>query len=120
MSDQQVRPAFLRVLQRCAEVMGLLVHRGRLRAGIAPRLTGTVVGTHSRESRNFFLYEVPVEGKITRAGGQNNCWATFACAVQVEAVSSNIDKLASWFRLVGGQGRERQKKNRCYAETHVG
>lgn len=82
------------------------------RTGIAPRSTGDIVGANLRELRDFRLNQTPIEGKSAAHNYHRGISLAFSSAIDVDAISANVDQLTERRRSRLGLRRDRQRQQR--------
>ncbi len=80
------------------------------RAGIAPCCSGDVVGADLRKLRHIRLNQTPIEGKSSADNDDRG--TSFSGAIDVDAISANVDQLTGRRRSGLGLRRDRQRQQR--------
>src|SRR6185295_5745536 len=73
----------------------------RLRARVAPGVTGAIVSADARKGRDLVLNENPVEGVVAKATFDHDGRSAFARAMDVEPMPAEVNQFA-WCRRRGG------------------
>jgi hypothetical protein len=94
-SDQNVRTFFTGRLQQLFQFARNLQAAARFRAGVAPTISGAVVGTHAGKLRDLWLHHEPVNGGPARTALQYYGGRTLPAAVDVHADRPSLDKVAT-------------------------
>jgi len=82
---------------------------GYARAGIAPGATRGIVRADTREPGDIGLDKGPIEGESGACDEDRG--AAFAGAVEMDAITADVDQLArGWRGLRGGSGQERDRE----------
>jgi hypothetical protein len=107
-ADQQVRALLFQFRQRIVQFKIQLRERSRLGTGIAPGVSGPVVGANARETGNFPLHQNPVKGKISEPVLDNDRGGALPGAVDMQFVAAEVNEFSGRFR----GGRRRPRGNR--------
>jgi hypothetical protein len=93
MADQNAALPRRDMLNNSRELIHDALERPWARRRIAPRKTGTIVGTHTGESRDGRSDARPAQRRCCDAGFENHWKMSAAAARDVQPVAANIDEL---------------------------
>jgi hypothetical protein len=94
--DQHVWSRLAELGKCAAQVEIELVEGLRLGPGVAPRISGPIIGADARETGDSGLHKDPVEGEVAKPVFDDDGGASMASAVDVKAVCAQIHKLSGW------------------------
>src|ERR1022692_1468730 len=94
-SDKNVRTFFTGRLQQPFQFVRNLQAAARFRTGVAPAISGAVVGTHAGELRDLWLHHQPVDGRAARTALKYYGGRTLPTAVDVHADRTSLDEVAA-------------------------
>src|SRR5690349_7088421 len=98
MSNENKRTALAQLLKRVMQIEVDLCIRARLWAGIAPRITGPIIGTDSSELLDPVLHQDPVRRKLIEAILDYHRGRAFAGAVYMQFMAAEVYHLSRWGR----------------------
>ena len=105
-TDEHVRRPLAGTSEQRVKLGHDLMKRARMGADLAPAVAGAVVRANACECRDAWLHEAPLDGKISKAGLENDRGLPLlglTSAIQMETPSANVDELArraEWRRVV--------------------
>lgn len=94
-SHQNVRTSFTGRPQQLLQFACNLQAAAWFGTGVAPAISGAIVGTHSRELRDLWLHPEPVNGGPARTALQYYSGRSLPAAVNVHANGPDLDEVAA-------------------------
>src|SRR5450755_3637607 len=95
MTDKKVWAFFAGGLQQLLQFVRNLQAAARFRTGVAPAISGAVVGTHAGELRDLGLHHQPVNRRSARTALKYYRRRTLSDAVDIHADRTSLNEVAT-------------------------